>query len=157
MAANTSYCPATVTLTDPANFRIIGEDIPRVDIPLKTNGKAIYGLDVRLPGMLYGVIKHCPTLGGTLASTPTTAAGARYVFPLKAELTRGIITRGTTNAVAVLADNTWAAMQAAKSVKLNWTIPTASASIDSQVILNQAQSLMQTGKPLVAEKYRQCR
>ena len=151
VAANSSFCPATVTLTDPADFRIIGEDIPRVDIPLKTNGKAVYGLDVRVDGMLYGVIKHCPTLGGILASTPTSAAGARYIFPLKAELTRGIITRGTTNAVAVLANNTWAAMQAAKSVKLNWAIPTASASIDSTVILNQAKSLMQTGKPLVAE------
>ena len=151
VAANASYCPATVTLTDPANFRIIGEDIPRVDIPLKTNGKAIYGLDVRVPGMLYGVVKHCPTLGGILASTPTTTAGARYVFPLKAELTRGIITKGTTNAVAVLADNTWAAMQAAKSLKLNWAIPTASSNIDSTIILNQAKSLMQTGKPLVAE------
>ena len=152
VAANTSYCPATVTLTDPANFRIIGEDIPRVDIPLKTNGKAIYGLDVRLPGYALRGHQTLPDPRRHLRRTHrATAAGARYVFRMKAELTRGIITRGTTNAVAVLADNTWAAMQAAKSVKLNWAIPTASASIDSQVILNQAQSLMQTGKPLVAE------
>ena len=152
LAANSSFCPATVTLTDPANFRLIGEDIPRVDIPLKTNGKAIYGLDVRLPNMLYGVVKHCPTLGGTLASVPSVPAGARYIFPLKAELTRGIITRGTTNAVAVLADNTWAAMQAAKSLQTSWNIPAASSNIDSKVILSQAQILMQTGTPLVAEK-----
>jgi len=152
LATNSSFCPASVTLTDPANFRLIGEDILRVDIPLKTNGKAIYGLDVRLPNMLYGVVKHCPTLGGTLAGAPSTPAGAKYVFPLKAELTRGIITRGTTNAVAVLADNTWAAMQAAKSAKLNWTIPATSANVDSQVILAQAQSLMETGTPLIAEK-----
>ena len=151
IAANASFCPATVTLTDPADFRIIGEDIPRVDIPLKTNGKAIFGLDVRLPGMLYGVVKHCPTLGGTLASTPSTPSGAKHIFPLKAELTRGIMTKGTTNAVAVLADNTWAAMQAGKSARLNWSIPAASMDIDSNVIFAQAQALMQTGKPLVRE------
>ena len=150
-AANASFCPATVTLTDPADFEIIGENIPRVDIPLKTNGKAIFGLDVRLPGMLYGVVKHCPTLGGTLAGTPSTPSGAKHIFPLKAELNRGIITRGTINAVAVLADNTWAAMQAGKSAKLKWTIPAASLDIDSTIILAQAQALMQTGKPLVRE------
>ncbi|HLN86941.1 MAG TPA: molybdopterin cofactor-binding domain-containing protein, partial [Candidatus Limnocylindrales bacterium] len=152
VAANSKYCPATITLTDPANFRLIGENIPRVDLPLKTNGSAVYGIDIRLPGMLFGVVKHCPTLGGTLASTPSTPAGARFVFPLKAELNRGIIVRGTTNAVAVLANNTWAAMQAAKSLQASWTVPAASLNIDSKVILAQAQSLMQSGTGLVAEK-----
>jgi isoquinoline 1-oxidoreductase beta subunit len=152
IAANAKYCPATVMLTDPANFRLIGENIPRVDLPLKTNGKAIYGIDVRLPGMLYGVVKHCPTMGGTLSSTPRTPAGAQFVFPLTAELNRGVVIRGTTNAVAVLAGNTWAALQAAKSLQASWTIPAASLSIDSQVILAQAQSLMQTGTGLNAEK-----
>ena len=154
MAADSKFCPAMVTLTDPANFRLIGESILRVDIPLKTNGSAVYGLDVRIPGMLYGVVQHCPTLGGTLASTPSTPAGARYVFPLKAELNRGIIVRGTTNAVAVLAENTWAAMKAAKSLRetARWTIPSASSEIDSAIILSQAKNLMQTGTGLIREK-----
>jgi isoquinoline 1-oxidoreductase beta subunit len=152
IAANSKFCPASVTLTDPANFRLIGENIARVDIPLKTNGSAVYGIDVRLPGMLYGVVKHCPALGGTLASTPRTPSGAKYVFPLKAELTRGAVIRGTTNAIAVIADNTWAALQGAKSVQASWTIPPSSADIDSQVILAQAQSLMQTGTGLIAEQ-----
>lgn len=152
LAVGAQFCPATVTLTDPANFRLIGENIDRVDLPLKTNGKAIYGLDVRLPNMVYGVVKHCPTMGGTLSNTPATPSGAKYVFPLKAELNRGIIIKGTTNAVAVLADNTWAAMQAAKSLKATWAVPAASANIDSNAISAQAQTLMQTGTALTAEK-----
>jgi isoquinoline 1-oxidoreductase beta subunit len=151
-ATNPSFCPATVTLTDPAEFRLIGESLPRVDLPLKTNGKAIYGIDVRIPNMLYGVVKHCPTLGGTLASTPRTPSGAKFVFLLKAELNRGAVIRGTTNAVAVIAGNTWAALQGAKSVKASWTIPQSSANIDSQVILAQARTLMDTGTGLIAEK-----
>ena len=152
VAANSKFCPATVLLTDPANFRLIGENVARVDLPLKTNGKAIYGIDVRLPGMLYGVVKHCPTLGGTLAGIPKIPAGAKFVFPLKAELNRGVIIRGTTNAVAVIADNTWVAIQASKSLQASWSIPAASLNIDSQLIFAQAQSLMQTGTGLIAEK-----
>jgi isoquinoline 1-oxidoreductase beta subunit len=151
-AANSKYCPSTVTLTDPANFRLIGENIPRVELPLKTNGSAVYGIDVRLPGMLYGVVKHCPTMGGTLTNTPNAPSGARFVFPLKAELNRGAVIRGTTNAVAVIADNTWAALQAAKSLRASWTVPALSLNIDSQVILAQAQTLLQTGTGLIAEK-----
>ena len=152
IAANSTFCPATVTLTDPANFRLIGESIARVDIPLKTNGSAVYGLDVRIPGMLYGVVKHCPTMGGTLTSTPSTPSGAKYVFPLKAELNRGAVIRGTTNALAVLATNTWAALQGARSVQAKWTIPSSSLNIDSQVILAQAKTLMDSGTGLLAEK-----
>ncbi len=152
VAADLKFCPATVMLTDPANFRLIGESIPRVDIPLKTNGSAVYGLDVRIPGMLYGVVKHCPTMGGTLSNSPSTPSGAKYVFPLKAELNRGAVTRGTTNALAVLATNTWAALQGARSVRANWSIPPSSLNIDSQVILAQARTLMDSGTGLSAEK-----
>jgi isoquinoline 1-oxidoreductase subunit beta len=152
VAADSKFCPATVTLTEPANFRLIGESIPRVDIPLKTNGSAVYGLDVRIPGMLYGVVKHCPTMGGTLANNPSTPSGAKYVFPLKAELNRGAVIRGTTNALAVLATNTWAALQGARSVRASWSIPPSSLNIDSQVILAQARTLMDSGTGLSAEK-----
>jgi isoquinoline 1-oxidoreductase beta subunit len=152
MAANSSFCPASVTLTDPADFQLIGESIARVDIPLKTNGSAVYGLDVRIPGMLYGVVKHCPTIGGTLANKPAVPRGAQHVFPLKAELNRGAVIRGTTNALAVIATNTWAALQGARSVQAKWSIPPSSLNLDSQVILAQARSLMTTGSGLTAEK-----
>ena len=152
IAVNSSFCPATVILTDPANFRLIGKSIPRVDIPLKTNGSAVYGLDVRIPGMLYGVVKHCPTMGGTLTNAPRTPSGAKYVFPLKAELNRGVVIRGTTNALVVLATNTWAALQGARSVRASWNIPPSSLNIDSQVILAQARALMDSGTGLIREK-----
>ncbi|HET9401747.1 MAG TPA: molybdopterin cofactor-binding domain-containing protein, partial [Candidatus Acidoferrales bacterium] len=57
-----------VTLKNPADFTIIGKSTPRRDTPLKTNGTAIFGLDVRVPGMLYAVIARCPTFGGRAKS-----------------------------------------------------------------------------------------
>jgi isoquinoline 1-oxidoreductase beta subunit len=55
---------ATVALKDPAEFEVIGKSLPRTDIPAKTNGSAIFGLDVRLPNMVYAVVARCPVFGG---------------------------------------------------------------------------------------------
>jgi isoquinoline 1-oxidoreductase beta subunit len=152
--AAAKYCPTTpVSLSaDAAAFQVIGQRIARVDIPQKTDGSAKYGLDIRLPGMLYAVIKHCPTIGGTLTKTPSTPSGAKFVFPIQAGVTRGAVVQGAINAVAVVGDNTWYAWQGARSIRATWNIPASSANIDSQVILAQAQSLMSTGPALIAEQ-----
>ena len=57
--------PANPPLIPDSQFRLIGTTVNRVDIPSKVNGSAIYGLDVRLPNMVYAVIQHCPTFGGS--------------------------------------------------------------------------------------------
>jgi isoquinoline 1-oxidoreductase subunit beta len=55
-------------LKDPSQFRLIGHEIPRVDIPEKTNGSAQYSIDVRLPNMVYATVVRAPALGATVAS-----------------------------------------------------------------------------------------
>lgn len=149
--AATQPVPASPQLTDPSLFRLIGKPLPRLDIPLKVDGSAQFGIDVRLDKMVYAVVKHCPTIGGTLTATPPKPLGAIAVVPLKASDTRGAMIAGSINAVAVVGSNTHAAMMAAKELQAKWTIPATSASLTSAAILTQAQQLLASGPALVAE------
>lgn len=65
--------PTGSALVPDAQFKSIGQPLKRQDIPSKVDGSARYGLDMRLPGMLFAVVKHCPTFGGTLVATPRHA------------------------------------------------------------------------------------
>lgn len=141
-AASILPVPTNSSLVSPANFRIIGQPIARPDIPSKVNGSAIFGIDVRVPNMLFAVIHHCPTIGGTLASTPAVPQGALYVVPVTTPDTRGGVTMGTVNAVAVVATNTWAAKNAASNMNVKWNIPANAASITDATHLAAMQSLM---------------
>ncbi len=123
-----------------SKFRLIGKSVPRVDIPAKTDGSAIYGIDVRLPGMLYACVKHCPTLGGTVASTPAKPAGAIAVVNLG-------------NAVAVVANNTGVAKSLSEELSVHWTIPATSAQLDSALIQSKALQLLANGTPQIAEQF----
>ena len=144
--------PASPAWTDPADYQAIGKTLPRQDIPLKVNGRAKYGIDVRLPGMLYASVKHCPVFGGTLKGTPRKPSGAIAVVPLAAPESRGATKAGDINAVAVVTDsNTWKAMQAAKSLRAGWNIPAASAAMDDAEIRLQAEELMYFGQAHLAE------
>jgi isoquinoline 1-oxidoreductase beta subunit len=112
--------PDEITLKQPKDFRLIGKPLPRTDVPSKVDGSAAFGIDVRIPGMLFAVIARCPFFGGKLqsfdASVAKTIPGVRAVFPVPA-LPRHINTAG---GVAVLADSTWAAMQGRKTLLLQW-------------------------------------
>jgi isoquinoline 1-oxidoreductase beta subunit len=144
--------PATAPLVPDANFRLIGKTMPRFDIPNKVDGSAIYGLDIRLPGMVYAVIRHSPSLGGTLANTPSKPSGMLAVVPTKvmAGTNRGVEALGNVNAVAVVGTNTWDAWQAAKSLRLTWTLPANAASMNSAQFLADAQALAVSATPYAA-------
>ena len=109
-----------IALKSPRDFRLIGKPIPRTDAPGKVDGSAVFGIDVRIPGMLFAVIARCPHFGGTLASFDGSAAqslpGVRAIFPVPS-LPRHINTAG---GVAVVADSTWAAIQGRKALTLKW-------------------------------------
>jgi isoquinoline 1-oxidoreductase subunit beta len=102
------------------DFRVIGQDIPRVDLHSKVTGSAKFGLDVRVSSMLYAVIARCPHFGGRLKSLDAAAAravaGVRAVFQIP-PLPRRFNTAG---GVAVVADSTWAALQGRKALTLEW-------------------------------------
>jgi len=80
--AATMPVPQDPPLVSDASLRLIGRLVKRVDVPAKVDGSAVYGIDVRVPDMVYAVVKHCPTLGGTLAATPCVPKGALAVVPL---------------------------------------------------------------------------
>jgi isoquinoline 1-oxidoreductase beta subunit len=125
-------------------FQIIGQPLPRPDIPLKVNGSAKFGIDIMLPGMVFAAIKHCPTIGGTLGITPAKPSSALALVPCKALDNRGAIVKDSINAVAIVASDTWTAMKLAKGLSVNWKLPVSTATVDSASILAKATTLMST-------------
>jgi isoquinoline 1-oxidoreductase beta subunit len=133
-------------LTPPKSPRLlkgslIGKSVPRLDIPAKLNGSAVFGIDVRVPGMLYASIVQCPVLGGKLPDG--------YVAP---NVSGCVASVALDNAVAVVATNTWAAMQGARSLNIAWSLPSDTSQKDSADIYERAQILMGSKAPPVAEQ-----
>lgn len=133
-------------------LKSIGRTLPRVDIPSKVDGSAKYGIDVQLPGMVYAVVRHCPTFGGKLARTPSTPSGMLAVVPLNvsAGTGRGSEVTGLSNAVAVVGPNTWDTWQAAKRLSVSWTLPANATSLNNAKFIADAQALAASAPPYVA-------
>jgi isoquinoline 1-oxidoreductase subunit beta len=112
--------PEKVELKDDDNFTIIGHPTPRVDIPSKISGSAQFGLDVRVPEMLFAVVARCPTFGGKPAhfdaAKAKAATGVRDVFEIPA-LGADMFTAG---GVVVVADSTWSAMKGREALQITW-------------------------------------
>ncbi len=103
--------PTGVPLKDPKQFRIIGKSVKRLDTRDKVNGKAQFGLDARLPGMVYAVVARCPVFGGTVAGFDATKAKAVPGVKNVVQIPQG---------VAVIGENTWAAMQGRKALEVRF-------------------------------------
>ena len=103
--------PDKVTLKDPKDFNLIGTPAKRLDTPDKVNGKAVFGIDAMVPGMKFATVAACPIFGGKLAtvddSKATAIKGVRQVVRLD-------------NAVAVVGDHMWAAMQGLAALDIDW-------------------------------------
>jgi isoquinoline 1-oxidoreductase beta subunit len=104
--------PADVKLKDPKDWTIAGKPLKRLDTVEKTNGKMIYGADVKLPGMLNAAIKDCPVFGGKLKSfDEAKVAGMKGVKK---------VVRVGDSAVAVVADTWWHAKTALDALPVVW-------------------------------------
>jgi isoquinoline 1-oxidoreductase subunit beta len=104
--------PAEIKLKDPKDWKIAGKPLQRLDTADKINGKMIYGIDVKLPGMLNSAIKDCPVFGGKVKSFDTAkVAGMPGV--------KKVVQVGDT-AVAVIADTWWQAKSALEALPIVW-------------------------------------
>jgi isoquinoline 1-oxidoreductase beta subunit len=140
-----------VTLKNPDNFTIIGTSRPRADVPEKVDGRALFGIDVRVPGMLYAVVARCPTFGGKAAkfdATKTKAIpGVRHVVEIEA-VGPGAHTAG---GIAVVADTTALAIQGRDALEIEWDRG-PHAKETSESLRQEFQSLVaQPGKVILKE------
>ncbi|WP_439363891.1 molybdopterin cofactor-binding domain-containing protein [Bradyrhizobium sp. DASA03005] len=104
--------PADVKLKDPKDWKLIGKGVNRLDTADKTTGAMVYGIDVKLPGMLNAAIKDCPVFGGKLKSfDEAKIAGMKGV--------KKVVKVGDT-AVAVVADTWWHAKTALEALPIVW-------------------------------------
>ncbi|MBL4674794.1 MAG: xanthine dehydrogenase family protein molybdopterin-binding subunit [Mucilaginibacter sp.] len=111
--------PKEPKLKDAKDFKIIGKQAHRPDIPIKTNGSAVFGIDVQLPDMVYASIERCPVIGGTLKSFEATEA-LKMPGVIKVDKVERIVGIYSFIGVAVIANSYWAATQARKKLKITW-------------------------------------
>jgi len=110
-AAGKLPVPSDVKLKDPKEFRIVGKAMKRLDSADKSCGRSEFGIDVRQPGLLHAVVARCPVFGGKVASF--NADKAKAVPGVKQALQ-------ISSGVAVVADNTWSAMQGREALEIKW-------------------------------------
>ena len=103
--------PTNVTVKDPKNFRILGTNVKRLDTRDKSMGRAQFGMDTRLPGMVYAVIERPPVFGSKVATL--NADKAKAVPGVKDVIQ-------VSGGVAVIADSTWSGLQGRKQLQITW-------------------------------------
>jgi isoquinoline 1-oxidoreductase subunit beta len=113
LAADASKMPVPVkpTRKDSKDYRYIGKPLKRLDTPSKVDGRAGFGMDVRLPKMLHAAVARCPVFGGKVASFDGS----------KAEKIRGVKrVVQISSGVAVIADNSWTAFEGRNALQITW-------------------------------------
>ncbi len=134
--------PEKPPMKDPKDFKIVGKRTKRVDTPAKVNGTAQFGIDVKLPGMVYASLAQCPVIGGKVKSFD----GA------KAKAVAGVIdVVQISDGVAVVASSWWQAKKARDLLSIQWDEGAGAALSDASVIDGTRQAL-KTGKVLEITK-----
>jgi isoquinoline 1-oxidoreductase beta subunit len=133
--------PGDVRRKERTEWRVIGQPAPRLDLPAQVDGSARFGIDVRLPGMLFAALRMCPSIGGWPGRVDSTAAlampGVRRVVMLPAYA-------GSTAGFAVVADNYWLARRAADAVQVEWR--PAPTSPDTRAIARHLEAAVRDGE-----------
>ncbi|MES1213995.1 MAG: molybdopterin cofactor-binding domain-containing protein [Bacteroidota bacterium] len=117
--ASTLTVPQEPKLKDPKDFKILGKNYPRPDVPLKVSGRAVFGIDVEVPGMVYASVEHNPVFGAKIVSIDDSdtlkVKGVQKTVRFERRLGKN-----RYDAVAVVADNYWAAYQGRIALKIKW-------------------------------------
>ena len=111
--------PKDPKLKDPKDFKIIGKYNKRLDVPERVNGQAVYGIDVDVPGMVYASILHSPVVHGKIVSINDTET-KKVKGVLQIIKTERTMPHRTSEAVAVVATNYWAALKGRKALTVKW-------------------------------------
>lgn len=123
----------SVRFKTPSEFRYIGKDIPMTDLKDVVTGKGTFGIDAQMPGMVYASIERPPVMGSILKGVDDSAAkqvkGVQQVLTL--DLAKPPYGFQALGGAVVIADNSWAALQGRKKLKVDWT-PGEHSSYDSQ-------------------------
>ncbi|CAO3358953.1 molybdopterin cofactor-binding domain-containing protein [Azospirillum palustre] len=134
--------PKDPPLKDPKDFRLIGQSVRRVETPSKVDGTAIFGIDIRVPGMKVATVTACPVFGGKLAAVDDKAARA---IPGVRDVVR------IDDAVAVIGDHFWAAKQGMEALDISWDYG-ANAGVSSAAIRADLKAKSETGKAIPARR-----
>jgi isoquinoline 1-oxidoreductase beta subunit len=112
----------TLRFKSAAEFRYIGKDMAQTDLHDMVTGKAVYGIDAQMPGMLYAAVERPPVLGATMLSADDAAARQvpGVLDVVKLPLAKPPYAFQALGGVAVLAENSWSALQGRKKLKVEW-------------------------------------
>lgn len=130
--------PEKVAIKDPKDFRIVGKRTARLDTPAKVNGSARFGIDVKLPGMVYAALEQSPVIGGKVKSVDSARAKGMPGVQAVVEIPDG---------VAVVADSWWRANMARKALNITWD-DGPGAKLDNKTMLEGTRAASKTGTPL---------
>jgi isoquinoline 1-oxidoreductase subunit beta len=136
-AASKLQVPEKVTLKDPQSFTLIGTPARRLDSPMKVDGTAQYGIDVKLPGMLYAALAQSPTLGGKVKTVDDSVAKTMPGYKATVQ---------TSSGVAVVADSWFRARKARDALKLEWDNGPNAALNDAAILRGLQKASAGTGK-----------
>ena len=135
--------PPPPPLKEPKDFRLIGRATPRRDTPAKVNGTAVFGIDARPPRAQVAVIALAPVEGGSIAEPLATDAA------LAVQGVTQVVNEG--DAIAVVADNTWAAMKGMKALKPRWNAG-AHAAVQQAAIVAALEAAVHEGGVVALSK-----
>jgi isoquinoline 1-oxidoreductase subunit beta len=129
--------PKDVKLKDPKSFTLMGKDVPRLDIPEKVNGSAVFGMDVKLPGLLTARVARCPVFGGKVASFTADKAkavpGVKHVVQI-------------STGVAVVADNYYSATKGLQALDVKWDEGRLATLSSADILKHYAELAQKPGK-----------
>jgi isoquinoline 1-oxidoreductase beta subunit len=141
-AASKLPVPKDIVLKDPKDFEIVGKPLKRLDTPSKVNGTAEFGIDVKLPGMVYASLEQCPVIGGKVksfdASRARTMPGVLDVVQID-------------DGVAVVANSYWRAKKARDALSVEWDEGPA-ANLNNAVMMDGIRNAAATEKNINVKK-----